>query len=87
MENSKKAMFWVSNSKLQPVRNSSATMGSSVTDMPQFPFPSQRLTATTPINGSQVFVYNQFNGSLISEHVFDFVDEKWESGNISVEIG
>ncbi|KAI9666555.1 MAG: hypothetical protein M1821_004491 [Bathelium mastoideum] len=72
-------IFWINDTALQVLLNTTPVL------VPAYPFPSLRLSAVTPINSSQLFLYNQFNGSLISEHIYDTFTGHWTSSNISIE--
>ena len=71
--------FWVNGTTLQ-IFNSAAK------STPQYSFPYPRLSAVTPINSTQLFLYSHFNGSVLSEHMYDISTGHWTSSNISIEI-
>ncbi|KAI9675455.1 MAG: hypothetical protein M1822_008933 [Bathelium mastoideum] len=73
--------FWVNGTVLQQYNTRSGLI-----PMPSFSFPNLRLSAFTPINSTQLLLYNQFNKSLISEHMYDTSIGHWTSNNVSIEI-
>ena len=71
--------FWVNGSALELVNDA-------ITSTPDYPFPNLRLSTAVPLNSTQLFLYNQFNGSFISEHMFDITTGAWTSSNITIQI-
>ncbi|MCJ1324168.1 hypothetical protein MMC10_000830 [Thelotrema lepadinum] len=75
-----RASFWIDDAKnLQSLTDTPSTV-------PAYAFPYQRLTTVTPINSTQVFLYAQFNGSILTEHAYDLSTEIWTSTNVSIVV-
>ena len=72
--------YWVNGTTLQTRGGDASVSG------PAYAFPYPRLSAVTQFNGTRVYLYNQINGSIISEHMYDFTINHWVSSNISIEV-